>query len=67
MADLGRHFGADLYERELRYLVRAEWAETAADVLERRTKHGLHLDAHGSAAVADWLRREQADPITCKA
>ena len=57
MAALGRHFGADLYERELRYLVRAEWAETAADILERRTKHGLHLDPQAVAAVASWLQR----------
>ena len=67
MADLGRHFGADLYERELRYLVRAEWAETASDILERRTKHGLHLDSAAASAVADWLRREQADPIARQA
>jgi glycerol-3-phosphate dehydrogenase len=42
-ADLGRHFGAQLYEREVTYLRDTEWATTAADVLERRTKHGLHL------------------------
>jgi len=59
MAALGRHFGADLYERELRYLVRAEWAETAADILERRTKHGLHLDRQAVAAVAGWLQQRQ--------
>ena len=55
--------GLMLYERELRYLVRAEWAETASDILERRTKHGLHLDAEAASAVADWLRREQAESI----
>ncbi|MGD9508840.1 MAG: glycerol-3-phosphate dehydrogenase [Geminicoccaceae bacterium] len=67
MADLGRHFGADLYERELRYLVRAEWAETASDILERRTKHGLHLDTEAASAVAGWLRWEQANSITRRA
>ena len=41
--DLGRHFGGTFYERELVYLREREWAVTAADVLERRTKHGLHL------------------------
>ncbi len=41
--DLGRHFGGTFYERELFYLREREWAVTAADVLDRRTKHGLHL------------------------
>ena len=42
-ADLGRHFGGSLYEREASYLRDTEWATTAADILDRRTKHGLHL------------------------
>ena len=59
MADLGRHFGADLYERELRYLARAEWAESAQDILERRTKHGLHLSVAQKRALELWLQRER--------
>lgn len=43
--DLGRHFGADLYEREVRYLMENEWARTAADIAWRRTKLGLFLTA----------------------
>jgi glycerol-3-phosphate dehydrogenase len=31
--NLGRDFGADLTEAELRYLVRREWAVSAADIL----------------------------------
>ena len=42
-ADLGRHFGGNFYEREAAYLREKEWATRAADFLERRTKHGLHL------------------------
>lgn len=42
-ADLGRHFGGDFYEREAAYLRATEWATKAADFLDRRTKHGLHL------------------------
>jgi glycerol-3-phosphate dehydrogenase len=55
LPDLGRHFGARLYEREARYLTRHEWARTAEDVLERRTKHGLHLSTGERAAFAAWL------------
>ena len=41
--DLGEHYGAGLYEREIRFFVEHEWAKTAQDVLWRRTKTGLHL------------------------
>ena len=42
-ADLGGHFGAGLYAREVDYLVANEWARTADDILFRRTKLGLHV------------------------
>jgi len=53
--DLGRNFGGGLYERELDYLVRHEWARDAEDVLWRRTKCGLHMSAAEKAAVHDYL------------
>ena len=40
---LGRHFGAGLYEAEVRYLVEQEFARTAEDIAWRRTKLGLAL------------------------
>ncbi|WP_105404054.1 MULTISPECIES: glycerol-3-phosphate dehydrogenase [Neorhizobium] len=43
MQDLGHHFGGDLYEAEVKYLVDREWAMSAEDVLWRRTKDGLRL------------------------
>jgi glycerol-3-phosphate dehydrogenase len=55
IADLGRHFGADLYEVELVYLMNNEWAETALDVLWRRSKLGLHIGAENVAALEDWM------------
>jgi glycerol-3-phosphate dehydrogenase len=56
MADLGRVFGADLTEAELRYLVRAEWARTAQDVVWRRSKLGLRLSAEQIAAIDDAMQ-----------
>jgi len=53
--DLGRHFGADLYEREVRYLMQAEWARRAADVLWRRSKLGLRLSAPEQEAVEAFM------------
>ncbi|MQT14740.1 glycerol-3-phosphate dehydrogenase [Segnochrobactrum spirostomi] len=59
-AGLGRHFGAHLYEAEVRYLVAREWAQTAEDVLDRRTKHGLHLTEAQRAAFTAWFDAELA-------
>ncbi len=41
--DLGVRFGADLTAAELRYLMTQEWAQSADDVLWRRSKLGLHF------------------------
>ena len=55
LAGLGRHFGAGLYEAEVRYLVETEFARTAEDILWRRTKLGLKLSEAERGALADWL------------
>ena len=56
LEELGRHFGATLYATEIDYLVAHEWACTADDVLWRRTKCGLHLDAGQRSEIAAYLR-----------
>jgi len=43
LAKLGQQFGPDFYEAEARFLMKTEWALEPADILERRTKHGLHM------------------------
>ena len=58
--DLGRHFGAGLHAREVDFLIDEEWALTAADLLWRRTKLGLHLTPDEAEAVASYLRRIRA-------
>lgn len=63
IAGLGRHFGADLYEAEIAYLMRAEWARRAADVLWRRGKLGLRLTPQEREALDDYmLARAAAAP-----
>ncbi|MEC9199550.1 MAG: glycerol-3-phosphate dehydrogenase [Pseudomonadota bacterium] len=52
---LGRHFGGNLYEAEVTYLVQHEWAQTAEDILWRRTKHRLHLTQAEQAAFTEWF------------
>ena len=59
-ASLGIGFGADLFEREVDYLVREEWARTADDILWRRTKLGLRIDAAGQRALAAYLSSRSA-------
>jgi glycerol-3-phosphate dehydrogenase len=51
MADLGDCLGADLYEREVAFLRETEWAETADDILWRRTKLGLFLAGEQRTAL----------------
>jgi len=53
--DLGIHFGANLYEREVAHLVKNEWARTADDILWRRTKLGLHMSEVERSRLSDWL------------
>ena len=56
-SDLGRDFGGTLTESEIDYLQREEWAETAEDILWRRTKLGLVLTAAEQAGLASALVR----------
>jgi len=53
--DLGEDLGAGLTEREVRYFVEHEWAQTAEDVLWRRTKAGLLMSQAQRERVAKIL------------
>ena len=57
IADLGQEVAPALYHTELQYLLEQEWALSAADVLWRRSKLGLHLSAQERQAVADWFTK----------
>ena len=57
-ADMGRCIGADLTEREIDWLVRTEWARTGDDVLWRRSKLGLRLNATEVQVLEDYLARQ---------
>lgn len=56
---LGQHFGGNLYEAEVAYLVGNEWAQTAEDILWRRTKHRLHLTEAEQAAFIKWFEDQR--------
>jgi glycerol-3-phosphate dehydrogenase len=52
---LGIDFGGGLREAEVRYLVREEWALTAADIVWRRSKLGLRMTAKEIRRLDTWL------------
>jgi glycerol-3-phosphate dehydrogenase len=55
MAELGTQVLPQLYERELEYLVREEFARTPEDILWRRSKLGLHLMKFDTSPLERWL------------
>ncbi|MBV6636070.1 MAG: glycerol-3-phosphate dehydrogenase, partial [Mameliella sp.] len=58
-ADLGRDFGATLTEAEVTWLMTHEYARTAEDVVWRRNKLGLRLDAGQIEALDAWMARNR--------
>lgn len=53
--ELGEHFGHKLYAREVDYLIEQEWALTEEDILWRRTKAGLHINAQQKQALEAYF------------
>jgi len=55
LTDLGQELLPQLYEREVEYLCREEFAHTVADILWRRSKLGLHLLQTDTHPLEHWL------------
>ncbi|WP_331461867.1 glycerol-3-phosphate dehydrogenase [Roseibium limicola] len=53
--DLGQDFGATLSEREVDWLIKTEFAKSAEDVVWRRNKLGLRLDASQIQHLNQWM------------
>jgi glycerol-3-phosphate dehydrogenase len=64
---LGRQFGAGLSEAEVCYLMDNEWAQSAEDVLWRRSKLGLRFGAAQAAELEAWMRARLAAPLARRA
>ncbi len=60
LEDLGPWLGADLTAAEVRYLMRKEWAQTADDVLWRRSKLGLRFAPAQTAALERFMAEASA-------
>jgi glycerol-3-phosphate dehydrogenase len=55
LAECGEHFGYGFTMRELDWMRTREWAQTAEDVLWRRSKLGLHLTPEQQTRVRDVM------------
>lgn len=68
LEDLGADLGGGLHEAELEYLAAREWAQTAEDVLWRRSKLGLRVPTDTAERIASWFRHrdmKQAARVAC--
>ena len=55
--DLGKHFGADLFQKEVEYLINNEWACDAQDVLFRRTKLGIKFSEKQKVDLMKFVKK----------
>jgi glycerol-3-phosphate dehydrogenase len=65
--DLGPRLAGDLTGAELRYLVEAEWAETAEDVLWRRSKLGLKATPDDRIAINQFIAAQDTQATSARA
>ncbi len=63
LGDLGKNYGDGIYEAEIVYMARYEWARTAEDVLWRRSKLGLRAspatEKNLAAAIQSMNKEEE--------
>jgi len=56
LAEMGKDFGATLTEKEVSWLMQNEYAQRADDVVWRRSKLGLRLNADQIAHLDEWMQ-----------
>jgi glycerol-3-phosphate dehydrogenase len=64
MADLGPCLGADLTAAEVGYSMEREWAQTADDVLWRRSKLGLHFSSKERERLDKFMADRTGSPAS---
>ena len=55
VSDMGLQFGGSLTGREVEYLMDQEWAQSAEDVVWRRTKIGIRLKKEEIETLNNWM------------
>jgi glycerol-3-phosphate dehydrogenase len=61
--DMGEDFGCGLTAREVSYLMEREWAQTADDVLRRRSKLGLRMSPEQVRRLSEWMSNRTRIPV----
>lgn len=57
--DRGQHFGHGLYEAEVQWMMREEWAKDVDDVLWRRSKLGLYFNDKEKESLKEYLEKNK--------
>ena len=57
VGDLGEEIVPGLHEKEIKWLMQTEWAQTTEDILWRRTKLGLLTQPSDARKLTEWLDR----------
>lgn len=60
LSDLGQAYSSELYQKEIDYLCMHEWAQTAEDILWRRTSLGLTTTAAQALHLEQRLNHDEA-------
>ncbi|WP_235263565.1 glycerol-3-phosphate dehydrogenase C-terminal domain-containing protein [Nitrincola sp. A-D6] len=55
LTDLGLRYG-DLFEREVKYLIDEEWAQSCEDIIWRRTKVGISLSETDTQSLERFVK-----------
>ncbi|WP_375207849.1 glycerol-3-phosphate dehydrogenase [Hyphococcus sp.] len=63
ISDLGRYFGATLTEKEVIWMMEKEFARTAGDIVWRRSKLGLRMNAGQIAELDAWMAKQSLNSI----
>jgi glycerol-3-phosphate dehydrogenase len=66
-SDLGRDFGAGLFEREVQYLLEEEFARSGQDIVWRRSKLGLRMSPDEIAALDAYVAANAPVPRGARA
>lgn len=56
ISDLGVKFTNTLYQTEVDYLLKHEWATNIDDILWRRTKHGINTNGNQRLILEEYIR-----------
>lgn len=62
-ADLGQHFGAGLYQREVEWMMAKEYARQVEDVIWRRSKLGLRLRPEQIDQLENWMATQSEQGV----